>query len=360
MQHHVTKRNALLTMMAAWLSGALALAQTPPPDEPAAPAAPAATDPAAPAATDPAALPPGAQDVMAKVIDVVGDVKYAPLGSEEWKPVALNEEYPPRTKIRTGLRSSVKLQIGQEEPLTAVLIDSAGKTVIAEAMKTADTKRVRLDLLYGSMRAGVAEGGLKSDFTVDTPVATLSKRGTWNFGMSFERSTDRFEIFLLDHGLVEVLNKFTRESRTASPGERVTQALRFFLDQAQFKNVPIADLLGQGDIEVAFNRLQNDGLGVISPGSGRATIINLSSPAARTSFQQLAQQALITPTGTPPPVTPGAVVRPEGFFGSGRGDDLVQVIVDETNPLAKGGFARPGNYRFRRAAIESWLQQNRR
>ena len=57
------------------------------------------------------------------------------------------------------------------------------------------------------VRAGVAEGGLKSDFTIDSPVATLSKRGTWNFALYYERETERFEISLLDRGLVEAIDK---------------------------------------------------------------------------------------------------------------------------------------------------------
>jgi hypothetical protein len=317
---------------------------------------PPADAPAQPDATTSADQMP----VLARVIEVTGDVKWAPLGTEDWKPVQLNDELPERTKILTGARSSVKLQMGEEEPYTAVLIDAVGKTVISEAFKTRDTKRIRLGVGYGQIRAGVAEGGLKSDFTIDSPVATLSKRGTWNFGLFYERGTDRFQVFLLDRGLVDVLNKLTAQRRGVQPGELVTQAMRMFLDQAELKNVPVADVLGQSDVEVAFNRIQNDGLGVVDPSQGRAVFINLSNATAADTFANLAERSLLQ---TPPlfgQIQPGRVVAEEGFFGTGRGDDLVAVLLDQNNPLVRDGFAKAGRYSFRRAALEGWLKDHRK
>lgn len=313
----------------------------------------------APAATQPA-LPEGAQEVLCRVIDVFGDAEWAPLESQAWKPVQMDDAYSPGTKIRTGVRSSVKFQVGDEEPYTAFVIDSIGLTYLSEVYKTAEMKKVRLGVSYGQIRGGVAEGGLRSEFTIDTPEATLSKRGTWAFGIFYERGTGRFEIFLLDRGLVQALNRVRGTQRGVLPGERVTQAMRLFLDQAQIdRNVPIADVLGQSDVEVAFNRLQNDGLGVLGPGQGRTYLINLSNASAQQAFGQLAQNALQQGGGfVPPPPVP--TLRAEGFFGTGRGDDLVRVLIEADNPLAKGGHARPGQYMFRRSALQEWLQQNRR
>lgn len=316
--------------------------------------------PVAAPAQAPATAPGDRVPVLARVIEVNGDVKWAPLGTEDWKPVQLNDELPERSKILTGARSSVKLQIGQEEPYTAVLIDAVGKTVISEAFKTQDTKRIRLGVGYGQIRAGVAEGGLRSDFTIDSPVATLSKRGTWNFGLFYERGTDRFQVFLLDRGLVDVLNKLTAQRRGVQPGELVTQAMRMFLDQAELKNVPVADFLGQSDVEVAFNRIQNDGLGVVDPSQGRAVFINLSNATAADAFAGLAERSLLQ---TPPlfgQLQPGRIVAEEGFFGTGRGDDLVAVLIDQNNVLVREGFARAGRYSFRRAALEGWLREYRK
>ncbi|MBU0618506.1 MAG: hypothetical protein KKI02_12380 [Planctomycetes bacterium] len=306
-----------------------------------------AEKPAAQAASD------EKQPIMARVIEVHGDVKHAPLDSQDYKPCQLDDEYPEGTKIITGVRSSIKLQIGEEEPYTCMLIEAVGKTLLSEAYKTKDTKKVRVGVGYGRIRAGVAEGGLKSDFTVDSPVATLSKRGTWGFTLFYERDTDFFQIGLTERGLVEVINKLTNERRTVNPKELITSAMRLWLEQARFeRNVPIPDILGQGDIEVAFNRLQQSGLGVLDPGGGQAALLNLTTERAQMSFADLARGAL-PPGGVP---LPDSRLRAEGFFGTGRGDELIDVMIESSNPLAQQGCARPGTYKFRRSALESWLQ----
>lgn len=305
----------------------------------------------------------GEQAITARVIDVRGDVQHAPLDGTNWQPCKLNDEYPPQTQIRTGLRSSIKLQIGDEQPYTVVVVEAVGKTILSEAVKTSDTKRVRIGVGYGKIRAGVAEGGLQSDFTVDTPVATLSKKGTWNFGAYYERGTERFEFFLLDRGLIEVLDRMSGQSRQLTPGEFVTQAMLRWADEAQLRtSVPITDILGQEDVAVAFNDMKTDGLGVLGPGSGRTVVMNLSNESAQNAFANLARNALppLVDLPSPPPLNTGPFVRPEGFFGTGRGEDLIPILIDANNPLAQQGFARPGRYVIRRQAVEGWLRQTGR
>ncbi|MFN0137759.1 MAG: hypothetical protein ACKVS9_16765 [Phycisphaerae bacterium] len=297
--------------------------------------------------------------ITAKVIEVQGDVRAAALDSNEWKPIKLGDELPEQTKVLTGVRSSVKLQIGSEEPYTCLLIDSVGKTVISEAAITGDNKKVRVGVAYGRVKAGVAEGGLKSDFTVDSPVATLSKRGTWGFSLAYERDTEAFEIGLDERGLVNALNKMRDESRNVRPGERVTEAMRSWLDESQFRNTPIADVFGQSDVTVAFNRIDNEGVGVLAAGSGRELLVNLTNPGTRGDFASLLERALQSSTlqGLP---GGNRVFRREGFFGTGRGDDLVEVLIDSSNPLSQRGDARAGRYFFRRDAAETWLKQGRK
>jgi hypothetical protein len=215
------------------------------------------------------------------------------------------------------------------------------------------------------MRAGVAEGGLKSDFTVDSPVATLSKRGTWNFGLFYERSTDRFEVFLLDQGLVDAFSKVTGQHRAVLPREVVAQTMRRWMDESQLRrNVAIVDLLGQGDVTIAFNTLSQSGLRVLDPEGGQAVLVDLASNVSRDQFAALVRRSLpgstvrpVTPTPTPTP-QPGPITRPEGFFGTGRGDALIPVLIEANSPLAKQGQTRPGTYMFRRSALENWLQQH--
>ncbi len=187
-------------------------------------------------------------------------------------------------------------------------------------------------------------------------MATLSKRGTWNFGLFYERDTDRFEIFLLDRGLVEAFSKVTGVRREVLPREQVTQIMRRWLDEAQIlRNVAIADLLGQQDMEVAFNRLQQDGLRVLDPSGGQVVLVDLSSSMAQQQFSTLARRVLPAVQ-----VVAGPPARPEGFFGTGRGDDLIPLIIEANTPLVQKGFARPGRYVFRRDALEGWLARRGR
>lgn len=307
----------------------------------------------APSAVPPTATPPeGRATLKFKVIDVVGDVRYAQVGTTKYEKSKVGDEYPEMTKVLTGSHSSVKFQIGDEEPYSCLMIESAGLCVISEAYKTQDTKKVRVGVGYGRVRAGVAEGGLKSDFIVDSPVATLSKRGTWGFTLFYERATDVYEIGLTDRGLVEAIRSLSRESRELRPGEHVTNAMRLWLDESKFRNVPIADVLGQSDILIAFNRLQTDGLGITGVGQGREVFLNLNSAQAVGDFRSLLDRLGVRPASL------GANLRSEGFFGSGRGDDLLEVLIHNNDPLAKSGGARPGRYQFRRDALADWMRRH--
>lgn len=295
--------------------------------------------------------------IKAKAIEVNGSVDWAALDSNDWKAVKLNDEFNEKTKFRTGVKSSLKLQIGDEAPYSCLLVDAVGKTVLSEAWKDADTKRVRVGVAYGKVRAGVAEGGLKSDFTVDSADATLSKKGTWGFELFYSRD-GQFEIGLTEFGLVEALSKVTGERRDVQPGQAVTQAMRRWLDQAQFKNVPVADVLGQSNIEVAFNRLDAEGLGVTGVGSGRSVLVDLSNANARNQFSQIAQQSL---QNAPPLLLPPGQVqtlRSEGFFGTGRGDQLISFIIDSRTENLKQIFPNGGRFQIRRDALESWVKAN--
>lgn len=304
------------------------------------------------AATQPA-MEEAAVPITARVLAVTGDAQHKPLDGETWTACQVGDEYPQETMVRTGVRSSLKLQVGEDDTYTAVVVEAATKTVLSELFRTDSRKRVRIGVGYGKVRAGVVEGGLESDFTVDSPVATLSKRGTWDFGLFYERGTDRFEIFLHDRGLVDAFNRITQTRREVLPGEVVKQTMLRWMDEAQLaRNVAVNDILGQSEVGVAFNRLRTDGLRVLDPEGGQAVLIDLSSSASQQVFARHAALAL-----GPGPALGGLQrqSRPEGYFGTGRGDQLIPIIIEASSPLAQKGFARPGRYVFRRDALEGWL-----
>ncbi len=268
----------------------------------------------------------GTQAIFAKAIDVHGDVRFSTPDNPERQKLEVGGELGKDAQIWTGIGASVLFQIGDEEPYTALVIDSVGKVILSEAHKTADTKRVRIGVGYGKIRAGVAEGGLKSDFTVDSPVASLSKRGTWNFGLSYTRGTGEFEVFLLERGLVEAINNATNQRRLLRPREAVTQAMRTWALEANIRrNVAIPDLLGQDDLFVAVDRGRNSGLGVTGPGQGGAVFSNTSNrslAAVNGGFGNNLAQPITGTTG------PTKFRRPEGYFGTGRGDGLIEAVFD--------------------------------
>lgn len=275
---------------------------------------------------EPATAP--AAGLTAKVIEVHGDVKAGPVTGGELKKVQVGDAFPANTKIRTGVRSSVKLQVGENEPYTALLVDSVGVVVISELLQSADSKTTRVFVEQGQVRAGVAEGALKSDFTIDCPVATLSKKGTWGIVFFYARGADTFEASLADRGLIEVINEMTREKRQLGPGQVVTQAMRSWLDESSLRrNVPVADLFGQADVTISFNRALSEGLGVtaIGEGAGGANALSFTSSSAGNNL--FARPLNAGATGQIPTGSSGPILRPEGFFGTGRGDDLLRFIA---------------------------------
>ncbi|MBL8878632.1 MAG: FecR domain-containing protein [Phycisphaerales bacterium] len=307
---------AYISLIAAIASGAITLQTTPPE------IAPSTTQPTTDAATI---------GLRVRVVRLAGDVTYKTSPNQTPIKVKVGDAYTAPTTIQTGQYSSVTLKIGDELPDTLVKIDSGSTVDLSEAAIVDGTKRTRLGLGYGKVRAGVGEGGIQSDFTVETPNATLSKRGTWNYGIEYERGTGRYRAFVLDSGLASVLNKSKGIRREVAVGQSVTDAMRLWNDESQIqRNVPIPDVLGQEDIQVAFSRRNNSGLGLLQPGDGRRPIFDLTQRTEAGGFSLFNRRA-----GEPPIINPPrgiqrdfpAIRRPEGDFGTGRGGDLIGALV---------------------------------
>jgi hypothetical protein len=260
------------------------------------------------------------QGLSAKVIELEGNAfqapnTAAPLEKDAWVPIKVGDELPAGTQIRTSLRTRVVLQFGDD---TLVLIDRLTNASIDEFYKTADTKTTRLTLGYGKVRGGVAEGALRSDLTIDSPVATLSKRGTWDFGLEVRRG-GYFRTSLMDRGLVETLVKLTGQRRLISPGQYVnsfTIGRTWVMQLARDRTVSLYNFQSMTGAEVQFASLNNTGLGVIDPAGGTQT----ASIAGRGKG--------IAPTGAPGEGAAASAVnqllqsnvllnRPEGAFGFG-------------------------------------------
>lgn len=257
------------------------------------------------------------QAFEAQIITLSGNVSYALLDANgkpgEWKPAKVGDRLPAGSWIRTQIRSKVGLSFGSD---TVVLVERATLASIDQFHRTGDTKRIRLGLGHGTVRGGVAETTLRSDMTIETPTATLSKRGTMDFGITYEPSTNRFQVFLGGPGLVEALNKLSNESKLVRPGQYVTQAMTRWIETAtRDRWVPIVDTKGMTNAEEMFNAVNDSGLGVVDPGEGSNTY-GITGRGLGQSLNANSAMTISLPT-------PGSTVipRPEGNFGTGLGQN---------------------------------------
>lgn len=282
--------------------------------------------------------------IRVRVVSLYGDVTHKTSADAKPQKCKADDEYFAPTTIQTGLYSSVKLRFGDEEPETLVTIEAGSTVDLAQASIVKGTKTTRIGLGYGKVRAGVAEGGIQSDFTVETPNATLSKRGTWNYGIEYERGTGRYRAFVLDRGLVSVVNKSNNVRREVAVGQTVTDAMRLWNDESQIqRNVPVPDVLGQEDIQVAFNRRNNSGLGLLQPGEGQRPVFDFTQRTDSGGFSFFNRRTSDLPVFTPAPQIQRnfpAIRRPEGDFGTGRGGDLLSTFIGSRSKV-RAAFQRP-------------------
>ncbi len=130
--------------------------------------------PASKPSGDTAASAP-AQDKPAKVVSVSGRAQKLLPGQEKWKDLAAGDLLDRHTIIRTGLRSRVVLKF---QDRAEVIIEDATKVGISEFLQTGQRVKAKLGLKYGSLHVDVPKQNGPTDFSVSTPVATLSIRGT--------------------------------------------------------------------------------------------------------------------------------------------------------------------------------------
>jgi hypothetical protein len=267
------------------------------------------------------------QTPPAKVIEVGGTVDWAPAGvspleTEGWTPVATGDLLPAGTQIRTGLRSHVNLRFGEA---TYVNVRSATYAAIEQFYRTATTELVRVGLGYGTVRGGSSEGEVRSDVVVDSPTATLAKRGTEGWQIFVEAGTGRFEVSLAQRGLIEAIQKLRGEravSRLVRPGEFATHdtiAIKWFEQEKFNREVVLVQAEGITDADAAFTVDNSRGFGVIAPGSGFAT----ETLAARndrdfvlTQIDENFPEAQAQRPALQIPSVLGIIPRPEGNFGT--------------------------------------------
>ncbi|MFH0980098.1 MAG: hypothetical protein V2A79_00980 [Planctomycetota bacterium] len=290
-------------------------------------------------ATDqPATQPAEGQDLSAEVIEVRGVVERSTVaaGSADpaavkWAPVQQGEKLGGGTQIRTGLRAHVILRFGDN---TVVMIKRSTLAGIEQFYREANTETIRLGLGYGAVRGGTSEGPVRSDFVVDSTVATLAKRGTEGWEFWVEPYTGRFRVSLAESGLVEALEKLTDQRRLVRPHEYADHSNigAMWVKQDIFNRAVqffTAETITPSDSDFSVDN--PGGFGALGPGLGSETRgfsgrrgggLAPGAPDSSGVRQRLLDTLVLRPS---------FVVRPEGNFGLGPTFD---VLVPETQRKA--------------------------
>jgi len=274
----------------------------------------------------PADNPPEIQPLPALVIEVEGSVDWAevgvsPVANEDWTAVKLNDQLKPGSQIRTGLRSHVNLKFGET---TVVSLRSATFACLDQLYRSANVESIRIGLGYGTVRGGSSEGTVRADVIVDSPVATLAKRGTEGWEIEVEPGTGRFRVSLAEYGLVEAIQKLGQDrfrSKLVRPGQYATNAniANLWIKQDIFDhNVTFYQPESVTAADAEFTLTNATGYGVLAPGGG-STLAGLSGRVSADFV--LNQIGANFPAAAPLPTTavgrPGPINRPEGNFGTG-------------------------------------------
>jgi len=283
------------------------------------------------------------EELQARVIQVAGSVKKAPLGvgptEAGWEPVQLDDLLSSGMQIKTGFRSSVVLEFG---PDTVVQIRKATLASIDDFYKSATEKNILLGLGYGTVRGGSTEADLRTDVVVDSTVATLAKRGTEGWQMAVDPSTNRFRISLARAGLVEAFVKATQDRRIIRPNEYADNKniKVLWVNQDIFnRQVSFYEGASVTPAESQFAAENPGGTGVVSPDAAQSTQITKRIDPSFVAQQQGLTEAASTGRTTiiPPPLFR---IRPEGDFGLRPTFGGLFGLLDSPSAKHRGGDVR--------------------
>lgn len=134
-------------------------------------------------------LPKGKIEVLKAIVMEVKGVAQARTGDDGgWKKLAVNDVLTAGVVIRTGRKSYVALRVGKN---ASVLVERQSRVALPEMVQDGDVLRTRMTMKFGKTDVKVDRVGLRNDFGVTTPTATLAVRGTvfrilWNAVVGFK------------------------------------------------------------------------------------------------------------------------------------------------------------------------------
>lgn len=289
------------------------------------------------------------------VVEVERNVSIAPTGTDAmraagWKKLKVGDRVTAGNQVRVGLRSKVKLSAEPAEPPTVVLIEN-GIVNFSDLAIQNGTGYVRMQMPYGSIKAGVAETETRSDMEIESPQATLSKKGTDIFGFEVQPNGS-YRMFLTEQGrglLQEIRAKSlqfgtrTFGTRYVTPGQWITSQLARAIDNLRFdRTVNINDVFGLKGPDQLFTLINNrGGFGQLLPFAGTPinTLFNggptggqMGMPTGAPNQQNLAHSLLNA-------VNSQLRFAPGGDFGIGQG--TIPGVFDAAQGLQRVRDARP-------------------
>ncbi|MDR1352609.1 MAG: FecR family protein [Treponema sp.] len=116
-----------------------------------------------------------AQAPEAVIREINGTVELKPNGQADWIPAKTGDILAVSTLVSTGFRSSALIAAGS----SSILVHPLTRLSLEELISRDETETIQVGLRAGRLRVQVTPPlAGKSDFTVKTPIATASVRGT--------------------------------------------------------------------------------------------------------------------------------------------------------------------------------------
>jgi hypothetical protein len=114
-----------------------------------------------------------AQDAVIR--DINGTVEIKAPGSPDWVPARQGQEIGRSTLVSTGFKSTAMIRLGN----STLIVQPLTRLSLEDIVRAGNAEKVNVNLRAGRIRADVKPPvGGSSEFTVRSPIATASVRGT--------------------------------------------------------------------------------------------------------------------------------------------------------------------------------------
>lgn len=214
-----------------------------------------------------------------QIVEIAGKPRVAAIGADPksdagWNEIKVGDYLVAGQQVRTSMRDKVKLIAVPSEPPTVMLIKPFTNVQISDLEfrngEQGTEAYSRMQIGYGAVRAGVAEGATRSNMEIATPGATLSKKGTDFFEVHYFSPNDwGMSLSERGRGLIQAiqnrgnLGTVGTNSRYVRPGQSVNQEMLRTIDTEVFNRfVNVNDIYGLTNGDIKLISLWGNGLNI--------------------------------------------------------------------------------------------------